>query len=116
LRTTQRGPHRDDFEFFLDGQPAREVASEGQQRCLVLALRLAQVALSQERTGLRPVLLADDVLGELDPERRRRFWSALDPGLQVIATGTSLPDDAALGRWQVFSVEAGRFVSVGSNQ
>jgi DNA replication and repair protein RecF len=110
LRTTQRGPHRDDFEFFLDGQPAREVASEGQQRCLVLALRLAQVALSQERTGLRPVLLADDVLGELDPERRRRFWAALDPALQVIATGTSLPDDAALGRWQVFSVEGGRFI------
>ena len=109
LRTTQRGPHRDDFEFFLDGQLAAEVASEGQQRCLVLALRLAQVALSRERTGVRPVLLADDVLGELDPERRHRFWAALDPELQVIATGTTLPDDAALGRWQVFSVEEGRF-------
>jgi DNA replication and repair protein RecF len=112
LRTTQQGPHRDDFEFFLDGRPAREVASEGQQRCLVLALRLAQVALSRERTGVRPVLLADDVLGELDPERRRRFWAALDPELQVIATGTTLPDDAALGRWQVFRVEAGRLAPV----
>lgn len=111
LRTTQRGPHRDDLEFFLGGQPAREVASEGQQRCLVLALRLAQVALSQERTGVRPVLLADDVLGELDPERRHRFWAALDPELQIIATGTSLPDDASLGRWQVFTVEAGRFTA-----
>jgi len=116
LRTTQRGPHRDDFEFHIDGQPAREVASEGQQRCLVLALRLAQVALSQERTGVRPVLLADDVLGELDPERRHRFWAALDPELQVIATGTSLPEDAAPGRWQVFSVEAGRFSPFGSIQ
>ena len=112
LRTTQRGPHRDDFEFFLDGRPAREVASEGQQRCLVLALRLAQVALSQERTGVRPVLLADDVLGELDPERRRRFWAALAPDLQIIATGTTLPDDAALGRWQVFRADAGRLISV----
>ncbi len=108
LRTTLRGPHRDDFEFSLAGRPAREVASEGQQRSLVLALRLAQVVLFQERTGVGPVLLADDVLGELDPQRRRRFWSALDPALQVIATGTSLPDDAALGRWQVFRVEAGR--------
>lgn len=113
LRTTQRGPHRDDFEFFLDGRPAREVASEGQQRCLVLALRLAQVALSQERTGVRPVLLADDVLGELDPERRHRFWAALAPDLQIIATGTTLPDDAALGRWQMFRADAGRLVPAG---
>jgi DNA replication and repair protein RecF len=112
LKSTQRGPHRDDFEFLLDDQPAREVASEGQERSLVLALRLAQVVLSRGRTGVGPVLLADDVLGELDPERRRRFWAALDPALQVIATGTSLPDDAALGRWQVFRVEAGRFTAV----
>ena len=79
----------------------------------MLALRLAQVALSQERTGVRPVLLADDVLGELDPERRRRFWAALAPDLQIIATGTTLPDDAVLGRWQVFRVDAGRLILVG---
>ncbi|MDD2763287.1 MAG: DNA replication/repair protein RecF [Opitutaceae bacterium] len=109
LKTTQRGPHRDDFEFSLDGRPAPEVASEGQQRGLVLALRLAQVAFFEERTNVRPVLLADDVLGELDPERRRRFWAALDPELQIIATGTSLPDDAIPGRWQVFRVEQGQF-------
>ena len=112
LKTTQRGPHRDDLEFTLDGHPAREVASEGQQRSLVLALRLAQAAWFQERTGVPPVLLADDVLGELDPERRRRFWAALDPTLQIIATGTSLPDDAALGHWQVFRVETGQFAAI----
>jgi DNA replication and repair protein RecF len=112
LKTTQRGPHRDDLEFTLDGHPAREVASEGQQRSLVLALRLAQAAWFQERTGVPPVLLADDVLGELDPERRRRFWAALDPTLQIIATGTSLPDDAALGHWQVFRVETGHFAAI----
>jgi DNA replication and repair protein RecF len=77
----------------------------------VLALRLAQVALSPERTGVQPVLLADDVLGELDPERRRRFWAALAPELQVIATGTTLPDDAALGHWQVFRADAGRLTA-----
>jgi DNA replication and repair protein RecF len=112
LKTTQRGPHRDDMEFTLDQHPAREVASEGQQRSLVLALRLAQAAFFQERTGVPPVLLADDVMGELDPERRRRFWGALDPTLQIIATGTGPPDDAALGHWQVFRVEAGRFMAV----
>jgi len=55
------------------------------------------------------VLLADDVLGELDPARRRRFWAAIDPEAQVLATGTSLPD-AELGAWQVFSVAEGNFV------
>jgi DNA replication and repair protein RecF len=56
---------------------------------------------------VRPVLLADDVLGELDPGRRDRFWAALDPESQVIATGTSVP--AALGDWQVFTVADGVF-------
>ncbi len=111
LRTTQCGPHRDDFEFGLDGWPARDVASEGQQRNLVLALRLAQAAWFEARMGVRPVLLADDVLGELDPERRRRFWAALDHEHQIIATGTSLPDSALHGRWQVYQVEAGRLTA-----
>ena len=106
---TQRGPQRDDLEFLLADRPAADVASEGQQRGLVLALRLAQVAYARARTGVRPVLLADDVLGELDPARRRRFWGALDPELQVIATGTALPEDHARGRWQVFAVANGTF-------
>jgi len=69
---------------------------------------LAQAAWFQEKSGIRPVLLADDVLGELDPTRRRRFWSAIDSESQVIATGTSLPD-AVLGTWQVFAVADGVF-------
>lgn len=108
LRTTQHGPHRDDLEFSLGSWPARDVASEGQQRNLVLALRLGQAAWFRLRTGVRPVLLADDVLGELDPGRRHRFWGALDGEHQIIATGTSLPEDVASNRWQVVHVEAGR--------
>ena len=55
-----------------------------------------------------PILLADDVLGELDPERRRKFWHSLEGEPQVIATGTSLPDPE-LGSWQVFEVADGTF-------
>ncbi len=113
-RTTQRGPHRDDVEFVLAGWPAREVASEGQQRNLVLALRLAQAAWYRTRADIRPVLLADDVLGELDPERRHRFWATLDDGQQVIATGTSLPEDAAHGGWQVLRMTAGQVAEEGA--
>ncbi|HVS53729.1 MAG TPA: DNA replication and repair protein RecF [Opitutaceae bacterium] len=108
FRTTLAGPHRDDFHFTVKHTAAKDFASEGQQRSLVLALRLAQAAWFHEKTGVRPVLLADDVLGELDPQRRRRFWAAIDPESQVFATGTHLPD-AELGAWQVFEVADGMF-------
>jgi len=108
FRSTLTGPHRDEFLFFVRATPARDFASEGQQRSLVLALRLAQAAWFHEKSGVRPVLLADDVLGELDPERRRRFWTAIDPESQVMATGTRLPE-AALGAWQIFVVADGTF-------
>jgi len=109
FRTTLAGPHRDDFRFSVRGKAAKDFGSEGQQRSLVLALRLAQAAWFHERSGVRPVLLADDVLGELDPARRRRFWSAIDPESQVIATGTK-PPDAELGAWQTFAVADGTFL------
>ncbi len=106
FRTTLTGPHRDDFHFTVKHTAAKDFASEGQQRSLVLALRLAQAEWFRAKSGVRPVLLADDVLGELDPARRRRFWSAIDPSSQVVATGTHLPD-AELGTWQVFEVTDG---------
>jgi DNA replication and repair protein RecF len=71
-------------------------------------LQLAQVSFFRSRSGVEPLLLADDVLGELDPQRRRRFWATLGEARQVIATGTSLPD-AELGAWEVFRVAAGTF-------
>jgi DNA replication and repair protein RecF len=104
LKSTERGPHRDDAELLLNGRPARQFASEGQQRCLVIALRLAQAAYFKARGGVTPVLLCDDVLGELDPARRARFWLALEDDPQVIATGTSLPET---GDWQVLRTENG---------
>ena len=104
LKSTERGPHRDDVELLLNGRPARQFASEGQQRCLVIALRLAQAAYFKARGGVTPVLLCDDVLGELDPARRARFWLALEDDPQVIATGTSLPE---AGDWQVLRADGG---------
>jgi len=108
FRSTLSGPHRDDFLFLHGGQSAEVYASEGQQRGLVLALCLAQAQWFHGKTGIRPVLLADDVLGELDPQRRQRFWEAIDDESQVIATGTA-PPDASLGEWQIFEVSGGTF-------
>ena len=106
MKSTERGPHRDDLELSLDGRPAKQFASEGQQRCLVIALRLAQAAYFKLKGGITPVLLCDDVLGELDPERRKKFWASLDGAPQVVATGTSLPP-ADGAPWQVLRVEQG---------
>jgi DNA replication and repair protein RecF len=114
LKSTERGPHRDDLEFLLNGRPAKLYASEGQQRCLVIALRLAQAAYFKAKGGIEPVLLCDDVLGELDPQRRARFWRSLDGEPQVIATGTTLPEPApgilnepAGTAWQILRVAGG---------
>jgi DNA replication and repair protein RecF len=108
FRTTLAGLHRDDLQFMLAERAAKDFGSEGQQRSLVLALQLAQVSFFRARSGVEPLLLADDVLGELDPQRRRRFWATLGEARQVIATGTTLPD-AELGAWEVFRVAGGTF-------
>lgn len=108
MKTTTSGPHRDDYELLLADRAARDFGSEGQQRSLVLSLRLAQLAYFRERSGVEPILLADDVLGELDPGRRERFWAGIGHVRQVIATGTRLPE-ADLGSWQVFDVRGGVF-------
>lgn len=87
---TTRGPHRDDFTLLIGGMAAAEYASEGQQRTLATALLLAQSSLLQEETGRPPVLLIDDVFGELDPARRRALLDALPAESQTFITTTHL--------------------------
>jgi DNA replication and repair protein RecF len=106
IGATQRGPHRDDFNFSLQVGGAREYASDGQQRGLCVALRIAQASFYREQLGLVPVLLADDVLGELDPIRRQGFWRACPEDVQVVATGTELP--AEPDRWSICEVLNGQ--------
>lgn len=105
LGSTQKGPHRDDLEIGLEVGGARDFASDGQQRALCVALRLAQARIYREALSIVPVLLADDVLGELDPRREAGFWQTCPADMQIIATGTELPKDA--GDWRVLHVEAG---------
>jgi DNA replication and repair protein RecF len=106
IGATQRGPHRDDFNLSLNVGGAREYASDGQQRGLCVALRIAQASFYRERLGLVPVLLADDVLGELDPIRRKGFWRACPQDIQIVATGTELPADGE--NWAIQHIEGGK--------
>lgn len=87
---TNRGPHRDDFSLCIGGVPAAEYASEGQQRTLATALLLAQAALLREETGRAPILLLDDIFGELDPERRMALLAGLPQDSPVFITTTHL--------------------------
>ena len=87
---TLAGPHRDDLAFDLDGRAARGTASQGQQRSIVLACKLAEVRYLQDTAGVAPVILLDDVLSELDPERRSRLLALFAAGArhQVLVTTT----------------------------
>ena len=76
-RFTSFGPHTDDLEILLSGRLAREHASQGQLRSLMLALKLAELANVEERRGDAPVLLLDDVPSELDAERRRFLFEII---------------------------------------
>lgn len=90
LRMTVCGPHRDDLAMQMKGVDARAFASEGQQRTLALALKLAQAQVLFEARGVAPLLLMDDVFGELDRERRRAFLACLPAGTQKLMTTTRL--------------------------
>ena len=95
---TRLGPHRDDVRFAIGGEDAGAFASRGQQRGAALALRLAEVALSRERGGDAPLLLLDDILSELDAERRERVLAAAYGVDQVVITSADedRPSPAAL--------------------
>ena len=88
LRQTVVGPHRDDLDLFVDGMDAQVYASEGQQRTLALALKLGQARLFAD-SGSQPLLLIDDIFGELDPSRRKLLFAALPEDAQKLVTSTT---------------------------
>ncbi len=91
------GPHRDDFEVLLGGRPARQFASQGQQRSVVLALKVAEVRQHLSLGGETPLLLLDDVLSELDQERRTGLIQLLSEELAVEQTLITSTEDPQIG-------------------
>ena len=88
------GPHRDDVELVINGMPARTHASQGEQRTLALALRLAAHRMVADKAGSAPVLVLDDVLSELDDERSTALLAHLPAGQVVLTTAAALPSAA----------------------
>ena len=85
------GPHRDDLEVTLAELPARSHASQGEQRCLALAIRLATHRHLTRVLGVAPVLLLDDVFSELDPSRSAALLGGLPVGQTVLTSATGVP-------------------------
>jgi DNA replication and repair protein RecF len=107
------GPHRDDFTFLLDGVDLNTYGSRGQQRLAVLALKLAEADWMRAAIGEMPLVLLDDVLSELDPQRRayvlRRVAAAEHQGQRQVWITTTDPElDADLADVQRYTIEAGQ--------
>ncbi len=88
LGYTSVGPHRDDVKFELNGKDAKIFASQGQQRSIVLALKIAEMQVFETELGEKPVLVLDDVFSELDSTRQKKMYQKLN-GVQVLMTGTA---------------------------
>lgn len=104
------GPHRDDIELKINGIDAVKFASQGQQRTLVLSLKLGELEIIKEKTGYSPILLLDDVLAELDETRQNYLLKSIEDGVQTIITSvdTLLFEDEFLKDVQIYSIQSGR--------
>ncbi|RMF25926.1 MAG: DNA replication/repair protein RecF [Cyanobacteria bacterium J083] len=106
------GTHRDEIELSINQTVARYYGSQGQQRTLVLALKLAELELIEAVVGEPPLLLLDDVLAELDPQRQHQLLEAIGDRFQTLITTTHI--NAFDGNWlkssQVLTVSAGKII------
>ena len=82
------GPHRDDISFDIDGSDARHFGSQGQQRSIVVSMKVAELEYLRNETGYSPILLLDDILSELDASRRHGLLNTITRDVQVLLTCT----------------------------
>ncbi|MGB3298008.1 MAG: DNA replication/repair protein RecF [Phormidesmis sp.] len=108
-RTSLVGPHRDDIDFVINQTPARQYGSQGQQRTLVLSLKLAELELIEAVIGEPPLLLLDDVLAELDLNRQNQLLETIQDRFQTLITTTHLGafDSQWLKESQILTVRNG---------
>ena len=106
------GPHRDDINFLINGIEAKKFASQGQQRTVVLALKLAELDIIKEKTADTPILLLDDVLAELDNLRQNYLLNAIGDDTQTIITSvdTLAFDDKFLSDVDVVNISNGKII------
>lgn len=106
---TTVGPHRDDFEVSINNLPSRTHASQGEQRTMALALRLALHRFISQSVGEIPILILDDVLSELDPDRAQALLNHFPVGQVLITTASELPAEAHISKKVV--IKSGTIIS-----
>ncbi|MBE3580391.1 MAG: DNA replication/repair protein RecF [Thermoanaerobacteraceae bacterium] len=107
MGATLLGPHRDDFTFEVGGRSGRHYASQGEQRSLVLALKLAETVYFTQVLGFRPALLLDDVFSELDGNRRKALLKVVAGEGQAFITTTQVEDIPPEVREKAFILACG---------
>lgn len=107
------GPHRDDIIFYINNQEATKYASQGQQRTIVLALKLSELELITDKMGEEPILLLDDVLAELDDIRQNYLLKSINSNTQTIITSvdTILFEDEFLKDVEIYKIENGEIIN-----
>ena len=112
--STKIGPQHDDLEFYINDLDAKMYASQGQQRSIVLSLKLAEINYLKEKTGTYPVLLLDDVLSELDKNRQLKLLDAINENVQTFITTPSISDikEDLLRKAKVFKIENGNISEI----
>ena len=112
--STKIGPQHDDLEFYINDLDAKMYASQGQQRSIVLSLKLAEINFLKEKTGTYPVLLLDDVLSELDKNRQLKLLDAINENVQTFITTPSISDikEDLLKKAKVFNIENGNISEI----
>ena len=115
-KLTSTGPHRDDFDFFINGTDAKKFGSQGQQRTVALSLKLSEINLIKNMTGNIPILLLDDVLSELDSNRQNYLLNSIND-IQTVITCTGLDEfiDSRIKMDTIYRVKDNRLYK-GENQ
>ncbi|MFO7263736.1 MAG: DNA replication/repair protein RecF [Bacillaceae bacterium G1] len=113
--TSLFGPHRDDLRIFINGKDVQLYGSQGQQRTAALSLKLAELELIRQEVGEYPLLLLDDVLSELDPQRQADLIASIRPEVQTFITTTHLDglEGVNIEAADVFYVERGQVTPSG---
>ncbi len=117
-RQTLVGPHRDEVKILINGMSAADYASEGQQRTIAIALKLAQGELLEEIGGKQPIYLLDDIFGELDSSRRNALMEYLPKSSQKCITTTNVDwlHDSEVKNWLQYHVHDQRLTPVDQSQ
>ena len=116
-KMTLVGPNRDDFYFKLDDKNLSLYGSQGQMRSAVLALKLSEVKLFNDKTGDSPILLLDDIFSELDIEKRNNLLNILSNNVQTVLTTTDIENitEDIRKKANVYEIDDGNIISIQEN-